>query len=118
MVDTGQVRKSKTNRHNVFISKNDVSQDCCKDITYGQIMCDYREGNVEPNQTQLTVRGDEINYPDDCGTPLADLLMVKLLLNSVVSTLDVKFMTIDLKNFYLNMPLKGTSISVSNWTKF
>ena len=38
----------------------------------------------------------------DCGTPTADLLTIKLLLNSVVS----KFMTLDLKDFYLNTPME------------
>ena len=51
------------------------------------------------------VGGDSINYPDDCGTPTADLLTVKLLLNSVISTKNAKFMTLDIKNFYLNTPM-------------
>ena len=50
--------------------------------------------------------GDKINYPDDCGTPTADLLTVQLLLNSVISTPEAKFMIMDIKNFYLNTPLK------------
>ena len=41
-----------------------------------------------------------INYLDDCGTPTADLLTVKLMLNSVISTPNAKFMTIDIKDFY------------------
>ena len=54
----------------------------------------------------MIVRGDRINYPDNCGTPTADLLTVKLLLNSTISTLGAKFFTLDIKNFYLNTPLK------------
>ena len=42
-----------------------------------------------------------INYPGDCGTPTANLLMVKLILNSIISTLNAKFMSIDIKDFYL-----------------
>jgi hypothetical protein len=41
--------------------------------------------------------GNLVNYPDDCGTPTADLLTVKLLLNSVLSTENTEFMTIDIK---------------------
>ena len=41
----------------------------------------------------------------DCGTPTADLLTVKLLFNSIVSTPNAKFMSIDISNFYLNTPL-------------
>ena len=52
------------------------------------------------------MRGERINYPDDCGTPTADLLIVKFLLNSVISTPEEKFMTMAIKNFYLNTPVK------------
>ena len=41
--------------------------------------------------------GNLVNYPDDCGTPTADLLTIKLLRNSVISTNNAKFMTIDIK---------------------
>jgi hypothetical protein len=29
--------------------------------------------------------GDRINYPEDMGTPTADMTLVKILLNSVIS---------------------------------
>ena len=38
-------------------------------------------------------------------TPTADMLVAKLLFNSVVSTKDAKFMTMDIANFYLMTPL-------------
>jgi hypothetical protein len=50
--------------------------------------------------------GKLINYPGDCGTPMADLLRVKMLLNSIISMPNAKFMTIDIKDFYLNTPMK------------
>ena len=53
----------------------------------------------------MVVGGDRINYPGDVGTPTADLLTVKLLLNSIVSTPGAKFFTVDIKNFYLMTPL-------------
>ena len=46
------------------------------------------------------------NYPEDCGTPTADLLTVKLLLNIVISTDGARFMILDISNFYLMNPLK------------
>jgi hypothetical protein len=45
--------------------------------------------------------GNLINYPDDCGTPTADLLTVKLMFNSVISMPNAKFMMINIKDFYL-----------------
>ena len=49
--------------------------------------------------------GDHINYLGDCRTPTADLLTVKSLLNSIVSTMGAKFMAIDIKDFYLITPM-------------
>ncbi len=50
--------------------------------------------------------GNFVNYPGDCGTPTADLLTVKLLLNSIISTPNAKIMTLDLKDFYLMTLMK------------
>jgi len=38
--------------------------------------------------------------------PAANLITIKLLLNSILSTLGAKFITIDIKNFYLETELK------------
>ena len=38
--------------------------------------------------------------------PTVNLLTVKLLLNSIISSPGAKFLTIDIKNFYLNTPMK------------
>ena len=46
------------------------------------------------------------NYPGDCGTPTTNLLTVKILLNSVISTEGGRFMILDISNFYLMTPLK------------
>ena len=49
--------------------------------------------------------GNLVNYPGDCGTPTADLLTVKLFLNSIIPTPHAKFMTLNLKDFYLMTPM-------------
>ena len=38
-------------------------------------------------------------------TPTADMLVAKMLFNSVISTREAKFMTMDISNFYLNTPM-------------
>ena len=38
-------------------------------------------------------------------TPTAEMLLVKIMLNSVISTSGAKFMSIDISNFYLNTPM-------------
>ena len=50
--------------------------------------------------------GDRINYPDDCGTPTADMILFKILTNSIISTPNAKCLMIDIKDFYLNTPMK------------
>jgi hypothetical protein len=40
------------------------------------------------------------------GTPTADMTLVKILLNSVISTKGEKCVMLDLKDFYLNTPMK------------
>ncbi len=54
----------------------------------------------------MAVGGDKVNYPDDVGTPTAELLLVKTHANSVISTPHARYMTLDLENFYLNTPMK------------
>ena len=54
----------------------------------------------------MTLGRNLVNYPGNVGTPTADMLLFKVLLNSVISTPGAKFMTIDLANFYLNTPMK------------
>jgi hypothetical protein len=46
-----------------------------------------------------------VHYPGDADTPTDDLLTVKLLLNSIISTPNAKFMTMDIRDFYLNTPM-------------
>eukprot|EP00804_Cyclotella_cryptica_P014910 CCRYP_000543-RA/>CCRYP_000543-RA protein AED:0.16 eAED:0.15 QI:0/0/0/1/0/0/2/0/870 len=88
-----------------FIQRSHVPQDRWKDVTYGRIVANFRPEKEDPYRIRLTVGGNRINYPGDCGTPTADMITVKILLNSIISTLNAKFMTIDIKDFYLNTPM-------------
>ena len=89
-----------------FIDKSEIPNDRLRDCTYVRICANYRPEKDDPHRVRMTMGGDRVNCPDDCGTPTADLLTVKLLLNSVVSTPGAKFFTMDIKDFYLNTPLK------------
>ena len=60
----------------------------------------------QKNSTRFTVDGGRINYPVEVATPTADMMVAKILFNSVVSTRGEIFMTIDISNFYLMTPLK------------
>ena len=91
----------------VFIPYANIPSDRTGDVTYARICCNVRPEKInEPNRCRITVGGDRINYPYEVATPTADLLTVKLLLNSIVSTEGAKFCSVDIKNFYLCTPLK------------
>ena len=78
------------------ISKEDLPAARWKDVTYGRIVVNYFPEKSDPNRVRLAVGGNRINYSGDCGTPTADMLTVKMLLNSVISTKGANFMSIDI----------------------
>ncbi len=87
----------------VFIKKNQAPQNRAKDVSCSLITCLIRPEKIEePNWTRLIVGGNRVHYPSDTGTPTANLLTVKLLINSTISTPNAKCMTMDIKDFYLN----------------
>jgi hypothetical protein len=77
-----------------------------KDEMYGSFRCEYKPNKEEKWRARLTAGGDRINYPEDCGTPTADMLLFKILPNSIMSTKGAKCLIIDIKDFYLNTPMK------------
>ena len=90
-----------------FIPRQAVPKERTKDVTYGLITCLIRPEKIEePNRTRLVAGGDRVHYPFDAGTPTADLLTVKLLINSIISTPGARFFTMDIKNFYLCTPME------------
>ena len=88
-----------------FINKADVTTAHWRDVTYGHIMFNYRREKSDTYRMRFTFGGNRVNYPHECGTPTIDLLTVKILLNSIVSTPGSKFMTIDIRYWYLNTPM-------------
>jgi hypothetical protein len=89
-----------------FINKADIPAERWHDITYGRIVANFRPQKDDPYRIHLTNGGNRINFPSDCGTPTANMITTKLLLNSIISTPGPRFMTIDIKDFYLNTPME------------
>jgi hypothetical protein len=93
----------------IFIKKNQVPQNRAKDVTYSYslIICLIRPEKIEePNQTRLVVGGNRVQYPGNAGIPTPDLLTGKLLINStIISTPNAKYMTMGIKDFYLDTPM-------------
>jgi hypothetical protein len=89
-----------------FIRKDQVPKDQIKDVTYRSFSYNIKPNKEEKHQTQLTAGGDRTNYPEDVGTPTADMTLVKTVLNSVISTKGAKCIIVDVNDFYLNIPMK------------
>ena len=87
----------------LFVPKDKVPDG--RTVTYGRIVAKTRPQKTETYRTRLTVGGNLINFPDDVTTPTADLIMAKLIFNSVLSTKNEKLMCADIANFYLNNPM-------------
>ncbi len=68
-------------------------------------MCNVRPQKEEQNHMQLTIGRNCINYPGNIGMKTTYMMLVKLMLNSVVSTMKAKFICMDISNFYMNKPL-------------
>ncbi len=47
-------------------------------VTYTKVVCEYRPQKDDPNRTRITIGGNRICYPGDCGTKTASLELVKL----------------------------------------
>jgi hypothetical protein len=68
-------------------------------VTYGSFVVDIKDHKEEKEHTRITVGGDQIEYPGDKSTQTAGLTTVKILINSVISTPNAKFLVIDITNF-------------------
>jgi hypothetical protein len=76
-----------------------------KTPTYIRICCNYRPQKAEKHRTRITVGGNRIRYEGDTATPTASITTVKMHWNSVLSTEQSRYMTLDIKDFYLNSKL-------------
>jgi hypothetical protein len=74
--------------------------------TYLRVVSDYRPQKADPYRIRWTVGGNRIHYPGDTYTPCADITTNKCLFNSVILTPGAKFMTLDIKDYYLNTEMQ------------
>jgi hypothetical protein len=73
--------------------------------TYLCIVSALKAHKTEIRRIRFTAGGNRIEHTGKVSTPTADPTAVKCLLNSVLSTPDAKFITMDIKDFYLNTPM-------------
>ena len=87
-----------------FIHSHKVSQDI--KVAYSRIVCNIRHQKKEIHRLRLAVGDDKLTYGGPVSTSTAYLTMAKLHCNSVLSTPNVKYLILDVKNFYLNNLMK------------
>ena len=95
----------KSGTETLFFIRHDQDPEGQK-VTYGRLVVSICPQKEETHRVRLTVGGNLIDYPGDFSSPTADLTTAKCLFNSVVSTPVAKFMTTDVKDFYLNTPME------------
>ena len=66
-----------------FISKNNILSN--KNVTYASIMYNFRPLEEEQYRARITVGRDKLEYSYNAGSPAANLLETKIIINSVIS---------------------------------
>ena len=76
-------------------------------VTYATFVLDYCPLKDDKFWVRITVGGDKLEYLLDAGSPTANMLETKVLLNSVISDAHkgAKFMSADLKDHFLMTPM-------------
>ena len=67
--------------------------------------CTERLDKTETKRSHFVAGDNQINHSGEVATPTANMLVAKILINSVISIRRARFMTMDISNFYLNTPM-------------
>ena len=73
----------------------DIPQYRRHEICHSMVVCEVKPHTEDPNRTRITVAGSQIYYPGDVGTPTGSLDLVKLIINSVLSRRNARFVSFD-----------------------
>ena len=66
----------------------------------------YKPDKLEKARSRLIVGGNRLTALIETSAPTADLPLIKMLWNSVLSTPAAKHFTMDISNFYLGTPME------------
>ena len=87
-----------------YVHKAEIPAD--RKIAYYNPQIKVKTANdITTYRVRGTIGGDKVDYPGLVAANTADMKTIKLLLNSVISTNGAKFMTLDIKDFYLGTVL-------------
>ena len=81
----------------LFIAHDQVPKYRLKDVSYGRIIVNYIPHKEEPHRTRLTVRVSLIDYAGYLRTLTAEITTEKLIINSTIYALGVRYMCCDIK---------------------
>ena len=89
-----------------FIQQQDVPRN--REVTYATYVLDHRPLKAEKHRVRIAVGGDKLLYPFDAGSPTANLLVTKLLINRKISDAhkDARYMSADIKDYLLASPIE------------
>jgi hypothetical protein len=73
--------------------------------TYLKIVAADNLNKSVKQRVRFTVGSNRVDYAGNCSTKTVDLTTARCLFNSVVSSPAVSFMTMDIRDFYLNTPM-------------
>ena len=76
-----------------------------KKVTYMRLVASIRPLKAETHRVRVTISGDRLDYDRFIYTVLASLTTVKLYLNSIISTPDTRYMSLEIKDYYYGMPM-------------
>ena len=109
-----KVQKSQKHKHlegtNTFrlIKFADIPHDRRHESCHSMVVCEVRPHKEDPNCTCITVAVSQICYPGDVGTPTGSLDLVKIIINSVLSRRNARFVSFDFFFKYLQTCLEDT----------
>ena len=72
-----------------------------KKAAYLRFFGDIREHKEQKHHVKMIVANQNVDYPDDVGTPTAKMITAKISLNSTLSTPNEKVTTFGIKKMYL-----------------
>ena len=87
-----------------FIQRSKVPDG--RKVTYMTIVCTHKPYRSDTEQVRICVGGEILVCKGNIKTLTENLTTVKILVNSTISTKNAKFMTMDIKNFYLGTPME------------
>ncbi len=99
---TGQVG---TNAMFVMDPKDIPNIPADRTVTYANVVVDFRPQKEDPHRMRVMAGGNLINYPGELTMQMAGITMSKLHWNSMLSTQKEKYMSLNLKKFYLSASL-------------